>query len=45
LTLVEETGFAAVKRLDDVFYQPMLIGRRLKGRAANLLVDRLVNYF
>jgi len=29
LTLMEEAGFAAVKRLDDVFYQPVLIGTKL----------------
>jgi hypothetical protein len=28
LTLVEETGFAAVKRLDDAFYPPVLIGTK-----------------
>jgi hypothetical protein len=28
LTLMEEAGFAAVKRLDDGFYQPVLIGTK-----------------
>ena len=28
LTLMEVAGFAAVKRLDDVFYQPVLIGTK-----------------
>jgi hypothetical protein len=28
LTLMEEAGFAAVKRLDDGFYQPVLVGTK-----------------
>ena len=28
LTLMEEAGFAAVNRLDDVFYQPVVIGTK-----------------
>jgi len=27
LALMEQASFAAVKRLDDVFYQPIVIGR------------------
>jgi len=28
LRLMDDAGFAAVKRLDDVFYQPVLIGTK-----------------